>query len=750
MSLRFHAHDLEDTIQSLAARLECGIPWQTALRSLRVNSDPSVHVHVTHELLFRLASRRLDAGDDWKRVSGWVNQLEVPDNADRILQRLQEPTPGLHLAGGWLFLMPVRRGLYADVWKVEKTSGGGRSHAAVKLLRPHPMSLPHDRTTTRHWDEHEARRRFALEAKLHACLSNCSPFLCRHIATNEWRRTPYILTEWVAGESLGVYCLTRRLTPRQRLQLFIRILRGVEALHAHSVAHRDLKPCNILVTTDTAGEPCPRIIDLGAAMPFDDLSATRLASEGMADRWLDRAGCYRTPEQISGSSASEWYKECDVYRLGVVLHEILYGFRPWQWFEPLAESTSHELGRALGIPQADWNIRNSHLRQTPPAPFSHRDRENGLTNADCETLAHARSVGLQQYELLLKHSDLWTVVLSAICVDPSQRPSIGALRAQLELLVPGSLLDSRSEASSTQLNTTSGTAPCLHPRSAQIHPTTRVAVLIATRNRPQLLRERALASVAVQTLTPSIVVVVNDGVAWTPDDVEDIRGRLGGSELLCLSNCRRSGVGGAWNTGLSRLLALRHQGFVAILDDDDLWDADHLQINHDAASDTSANIVVSGLRLRSPLGDLPRPFVARLNDRDFLAGNPGWQGSNTFVHIDLFAAVGGFRESLRSMHDRDLAIRLLRHRDAKPWLVPKWTSTWCMDLPGRLSDRRGTAKLEGLRTFWALYSAEMTCSEQRAFFDRADMLFGFQPSDIVTQHSQSGACSVPPTGDLIA
>jgi glycosyltransferase involved in cell wall biosynthesis len=270
------------------------------------------------------------------------------------------------------------------------------------------------------------------------------------------------------------------------------------------------------------------------------------------------------------------------------------------------------------------------------------------------------------------------------------------------------------------------------------HCPTGLAVLIATRNRPALLRERALASVAAQDVRPDLVAIVNDGSPWSSGEIDDIKSRLPCVTVLCAQNNRSPGVGGAWNTGLALLRDDGRTELVAIIDDDDLWDAGHLRTNRDAASTHGANIVVSGLRIRSSDGELPRPLLTRLYDRDYLTGNPGWQGTNTFVGLDLILSAGGFRESLRCMHDRDLAIQLLRHPDARPLLIPRWTATWCIDLPGRLSDRRGSAKLEGLRTFWAIYAGEMTNAEQHAFLARAETLFGFLPDEIVEPRDGMG------------
>ena len=74
-------------------------------------------------------------------------------------------------------------------------------------------------------------------------------------------------------------------------------------------------------------------------------------------------------------------------------------------------------------------------------------------------------------------------------------------------------------------------------------------------------------------------------------------GLLEGPEIVLLRNLRAAGAAGAWNTGLEYLASRKFDGFVAILDDDDAWDDNHLACNLDAARRTNATVVISGLRL---------------------------------------------------------------------------------------------------------------------------------------------------------
>src|SRR5690242_17030913 len=108
-----------------------------------------------------------------------------------------------------------------------------------------------------------------------------------------------------------------------------------------------------------------------------------------------------------------------------------------------------------------------------------------------------------------------------------------------------------------------------------------LAVLIATRNRPQLL-QRALQSVWGQTQKPDVLVLVDDarGSELSPDFdcISHWAGRYQ-IEFIGLRNRRSKGAAGAWNSGLDELQRRNQDSaavFVAVLDDDDEWEPNHL------------------------------------------------------------------------------------------------------------------------------------------------------------------------------
>ena len=72
--------------------------------------------------------------------------------------------------------------------------------------------------------------------------------------------------EYVPGLPITEYCDQKRLTIRERLELFVQACEGVQHAHQKAVIHRDLKPDNILII-EVDGKAVPRIIDFGLAKP---------------------------------------------------------------------------------------------------------------------------------------------------------------------------------------------------------------------------------------------------------------------------------------------------------------------------------------------------------------------------------------------------------------------------------------------------------------------------------------------------
>src|SRR5262249_29384361 len=75
---------------------------------------------------------------------------------------------------------------------------------------------------------------------------------------------PYFVMELVKGVPITKYCDEHRLTPRQRLELFVPVCQAIQHAHQKGIIHRDIKPSNILVA-QYDGRPVPKVIDFGVA-----------------------------------------------------------------------------------------------------------------------------------------------------------------------------------------------------------------------------------------------------------------------------------------------------------------------------------------------------------------------------------------------------------------------------------------------------------------------------------------------------
>src|SRR5215472_10051765 len=129
---------------------------------------------------------------------------------------------------------------------------------------------------------------------------------------------PYFVMELVDGLPITRYCDSRRLTVRERIDIFIPVCKAIQHAHQKGIIHRDIKPSNILVT-ERDGKPVAKVIDFGLAKALGHglSDATMMTNLGIVVGTLQ----YMSPKQAE-LSRQDVDTRSDIYSLGVVLYEL--------------------------------------------------------------------------------------------------------------------------------------------------------------------------------------------------------------------------------------------------------------------------------------------------------------------------------------------------------------------------------------------------------------------------------------------
>ena len=178
---------------------------------------------------------------------------------------------------------------------------------------------------------------------------------------------PFFVMEYIKGVPITQYCDEKKLTPQERLNLFIPVCNAVQHAHKKGIIHRDLKPSNVLVEVVDA-KPVPKVIDFGLAKALGH----KLTDKTLVTALDTCVGTleYSAPEQAAGRSFDVDTRS-DIYSLGVLLYELLAGELPFTHAELLkiGEEEMRRVIREVEPTKPSKKLSNSgelrHRRQAP-------------------------------------------------------------------------------------------------------------------------------------------------------------------------------------------------------------------------------------------------------------------------------------------------------------------------------------------------------------------------------------------------
>src|SRR5438105_20842 len=233
------------------------------------------------------------------------------------------------------------------------------------------------------------------EQEYHAAKALDHPNVVKALEFGRDAGTPYLVMEFVEGESLGQKLeRSHHLSEAEAIKVIGQVAQGLHKAHKLGLIHRDVKPDNILLTP--GGQV--KLVDLGLVKEVDaDLNLTR------TNRGLGTPH-FMAPEQFRNAKNAD--VRCDIYSMAATMYMMVTGELPFKACGPL-DAWMKKINNEITAPsklmpglseRVDWAIRRSMSADPTQRPASCREFIEDLTGHSTRKITTASLSGEESAE----------------------------------------------------------------------------------------------------------------------------------------------------------------------------------------------------------------------------------------------------------------------------------------------------------------------------------------------------------------
>jgi serine/threonine protein kinase len=288
----------------------------------------------------------------------------------------------LQTVGNYDILDKIAEGGMGAIYRARSRDSG--EVVAIKVMPPHMAANP------------VLLKRF--EQEFHAARKLDHPNIVRALEFGDTGSSPYLVMEFVEGESLGRK-LEREgpMSEADAIRIIAQVAQGLHRAHKLNLIHRDVKPDNILVRADGVA----KLADLGLVKEVEtDLNLTR-TGRGLGTPH------FMAPEQFRNAKGADI--RCDIYSLGATLYQMVTGQLPFKssgpldaWMKKIQNDLTPPRDIVPGISErVEWAILRAMSADPEQRPRSCREFIEDLTGHSTRRSAYVGSAAAQ---------DLWYLV----------------------------------------------------------------------------------------------------------------------------------------------------------------------------------------------------------------------------------------------------------------------------------------------------------------------------------------------------